>query len=75
MKNKNFDQFNSDRIAAARKRIDDLLLLIRNWEKQKPWTVLQSTIHFKNNTTELSMVLDTGNNQDLKKNIVNLQKY
>ena len=34
MKNKNFDQFNSDRIAAARKRINDLLLLIRNWEKQ-----------------------------------------
>jgi len=36
MKKKNFNQFNSDRIAAARKRIDDLLLLIRNWEKQKP---------------------------------------
>ena len=75
MKNKNFDQFNSDRIAAARKRIDDLLLLIRNWEKQKPWTILQSMIHFKNNTTELSMVCDIGSNQDLKKNIVNLQKY
>lgn len=36
MKNKNFDQFNSDRIAAAKKRINDLLLLIQNWEKQKP---------------------------------------
>ena len=31
---KDFEKFNSDRIAAARKRIDDLLLLIRNWEKQ-----------------------------------------
>ena len=36
MKNKNFNQFNNDRIAAARKRINDLLLLIQNWEKQKP---------------------------------------
>jgi len=36
MRNKNFNQFNSDRIAAARKRINDLLLLIQNWEKQKP---------------------------------------
>jgi len=36
MKNKNFNQFNDDRIAAARKRINDLLLLIQNWEKQKP---------------------------------------
>ena len=34
MKNKDFDSFNNDRIAAARKRINDLLLLIRNWEKQ-----------------------------------------
>ena len=31
---KDFEKFNSDRIAAARKRINDLLLLIRNWEKQ-----------------------------------------
>ena len=75
MKNKNFNQFNDDRIAAAKKRIDDLLLLIRNWEKQKPWTALQSTIHSKINTTELLMVFDTGNSQDLKKNIVNLQKH
>jgi len=36
MKNKNFNQFNSDRIAAAKKRINDLLLLIQDWEKQKP---------------------------------------
>jgi len=36
MKNKNFDNFNNNRIAAARKRINDLLLLIQNWEKQKP---------------------------------------
>ena len=35
MKNKDFDSFNNDRILAARKRIEDLLLLIRNWEKQK----------------------------------------
>jgi hypothetical protein len=35
MKNKDFDSFNNDRIANARKRINDLLLLIRNWEKQK----------------------------------------
>ena len=34
MKNKDFDSFNNDRITAARKRINDLLLLIRNWEKQ-----------------------------------------
>ena len=34
MKNKDFNSFNNDRIAAARKRINDLLLLIRNWEKQ-----------------------------------------
>ena len=33
---KDFEKFNSDRIAAAKKRIDDLLLLIRNWEEQKP---------------------------------------
>ena len=31
---KDFEKFNSDRIAAAKKRINDLLLLIRNWEKQ-----------------------------------------
>tara|TARA_B100001094_G_C18046271_1_gene727591 strand:- start:549 stop:659 length:111 start_codon:yes stop_codon:yes gene_type:complete len=36
MKNKNFNQFNSDRIAAAKKRINDLTLLIQIWEKQKP---------------------------------------
>jgi hypothetical protein len=36
MKNKDFDKFNTDRIANARKRVDELLLLIRNWEKQKP---------------------------------------
>jgi|TARA_B100000900_G_scaffold386633_1_gene377256 hypothetical protein len=36
MKNKNFNQFNSDRIAAARKRVNELLYLIKNWEKQKP---------------------------------------
>ena len=35
MKNKDFDTFNNDRIANARKRINDLLVLIRNWEKQK----------------------------------------
>tara|TARA_B100001939_G_scaffold309993_1_gene291603 strand:- start:380 stop:490 length:111 start_codon:yes stop_codon:yes gene_type:complete len=35
MKNKDFDSFINDRILAARKRIEDLLLLIRNWEKQK----------------------------------------
>ena len=34
MKNKDFDSFNNDRILAARKRVNDLLLLIRNWEKQ-----------------------------------------
>ena len=72
---KDFEKFNSDRIAAARKRVNELLYLIKNWEKQKPWITQQSTIHFKNNTTELSMVLDTGNSQDLKKNIVNLQKH
>ena len=31
---KDFEKFNSDRIAAAKKRVNDLLLLIRNWEKQ-----------------------------------------
>tara|TARA_Y100000401_G_scaffold55342_1_gene43705 strand:+ start:732 stop:842 length:111 start_codon:yes stop_codon:yes gene_type:complete len=35
MKNKDFNSFNNDRIANARKRVDELLLLIRNWEKQK----------------------------------------
>ncbi|BAQ91959.1 hypothetical protein [uncultured Mediterranean phage uvMED] len=38
MKNKNFNQFNSDRIAAARKRIDDLLFLVGSWEKQQQST-------------------------------------
>ena len=34
MKNQNFNQFNDDRIAAARKRVLDLLYLIGSWEKQ-----------------------------------------
>ena len=41
MKNKDYDKFNTDRIAAARKRIDELLYLVGSWEKQqkqKPWT-------------------------------------
>jgi len=33
---KDFEKFNSDRIAAARKRVNELLYLIKNWEKQKP---------------------------------------
>ena len=35
MKNKDFNQFNDDRILAARKRVIDLLYLIGSWEKQK----------------------------------------
>ena len=38
MKNQNFNQFNDDRIAAARKRVLDLLYLIGNWEKQQQST-------------------------------------
>ena len=38
MKNKDFNSFNNDRIAAARKRIDDLLFLVGSWEKQQQST-------------------------------------
>jgi len=38
MKNKNFNQFNDDRIAAAKKRVIDLLYLIGSWEKQQQST-------------------------------------
>ena len=38
MKNKNFNEFNDNRISAARKRIDDLLFLVGSWEKQKQST-------------------------------------
>ena len=38
MKNQNFNQFNDDRIAAARKRVLDLLYLIGSWEEQRKST-------------------------------------
>tara|TARA_B100000886_G_C20134800_1_gene371468 strand:+ start:176 stop:304 length:129 start_codon:yes stop_codon:yes gene_type:complete len=38
MKNKDFDSFNNDRIANARKRVLDLLYLIGSWEKQQQST-------------------------------------
>tara|TARA_B100000524_G_scaffold167033_1_gene85416 strand:- start:370 stop:498 length:129 start_codon:yes stop_codon:yes gene_type:complete len=38
MKNKDFDKFNTDRIANARKRVDELILLIGSWEKQSKST-------------------------------------
>tara|TARA_A100001391_G_scaffold188097_1_gene158445 strand:+ start:492 stop:620 length:129 start_codon:yes stop_codon:yes gene_type:complete len=38
MKNKDYDKFNTDRIAAARKRIDELLYLVGSWEKQQKST-------------------------------------
>ena len=38
MKNQNFNQFNDDRIAAARKIVLDLLYLIGSWEKQQQST-------------------------------------
>ena len=50
MKNKNFNQFNDDRIAAARKRVLDLLYLIGSWEKQQQSTK-NTTLTAGNNMT------------------------